>query len=198
MRQLNKPTFSTGVVLLAVVITAIILLYNSPQEASALRVVPDSVEYAIGAWHLVHDGSYYIVLDGRQYPSRYPPWFSALFISPAYLLAGDEIGNAIYPVLISGIAGVILAYLLAFRISGAWGGLVACIILLALPSYRFYSREVMSDIPATAIVMAACLLYSRSKTVVCSRLPIFLLAGLFVAVAAALNRSYRDHLAIRS
>ena len=112
MRQLNKLSFSSGAVLLALVIAAIILLYKDPYEASALRVVPDSVEYAIGAWHLVHDGSYYIVLDGRQYPSRYPPWFSALFICPAYLLAGDELGNAIYPILISGIAGVILAYLL--------------------------------------------------------------------------------------
>jgi hypothetical protein len=74
---------------------AFTILFRTAYNASDLEIVPDSVEYTVAASRLVTDQSYTIVIDGQSWPPRYPPWFSMLVIAPAYLLFGDEPGNAV-------------------------------------------------------------------------------------------------------
>src|SRR5207247_2471767 len=82
-----------ALVLLAAI--AAVVLYRSAYDASDLDVVPDSVEYALVAARLASEGSLGISLEGRLLPSRYSPWFP-IVLAPAYVLLGDDPGNAIY------------------------------------------------------------------------------------------------------
>ena len=74
---------------------AFIIIFRSAYNASDLAIVPDSVEYTVAASRLVTDQSYTIVIDGQSWPPRYAPWFSMLVIAPAYLIFGNEPGNAV-------------------------------------------------------------------------------------------------------
>ena len=91
---------STRLLLLLVLLLAGWTLWRSPWSASNLAIVPDSVEYAIGAQRLVTVGRYDLEIEGVSFPPRYPPWFSALFLAPAYALAPSELGIGILPVLV--------------------------------------------------------------------------------------------------
>src|SRR5437016_145710 len=92
--------------LVLLLLLALTWLYRTPYQASELEVTPDSVEYALAPLQLLETGHYYIVLEGRPVPPRYPPWFSALIILPAYLVLGHEAGNAIVPITVLGVAGI--------------------------------------------------------------------------------------------
>lgn len=142
---------------------AAVALYRSPAVASNFWVVPDEVEYAVGAHRLVEEGKYEILVGGRSLPPRYPPWFSALVVAPAYVIFGREPGAAIFPVTLLGICGVLAAFAAGKRASGAWGGIAAGLGLLALPDYRYYGRLVLTDVPATALLLCLAALYARER-----------------------------------
>jgi len=94
----NRRYLSHNLVFLLINLAiAFIILFRTAYNASDLEIVPDSVEYTVTASRLVTDQSYTIVMDGQSWPPRYPPWFSMLVIAPAYLLLGDEPGNAVFP-----------------------------------------------------------------------------------------------------
>jgi hypothetical protein len=96
----NRRDLPKSIVFLLINLTiAFILFFKSAYYASDLEIVPDSVEYAVAASRLVTDQSYTIVIDGQSWPPRYPPWFSIFVIAPAYLVFGDEPGNAVFPIL---------------------------------------------------------------------------------------------------
>lgn len=99
------------------------LLYVRPYQASELRIVPDSVEYAVSANRLVTLGAFNLEIEHRGYPSRYPPWFPVLFVAPTYLLAGPDLGNAIYPVTLFAMAGLFAAWMVGCRFGTSWSGL---------------------------------------------------------------------------
>jgi len=181
---MKTPTFA--LVLAAALAGAV--LFRTPYRASDLDVVPDSVEYAVGACRLAAAGQYDIPVGGERHPPRYPPWFSLLVLAPAcFLLGPEEPGHAVFPVLLFGLAGAVFAFRLAARVSGSRGGFVAVALLLLLPLYRFYGCRIMTDVPVAALVLAAALLYAHIRTDArCSRAA-WLAAGLAIALAAGLR-----------
>jgi len=163
---------------------AAVVLYCDRISASNLFYTPDSTEYAIAAHRFATAGEYKIPIENRWLPPHYPPWFSILVLSPVYLLLGTEIGNAIYPVTIFGIGGIIIAFLLGKKIGGNWGGIFASFAVLALPLYRYWSKHVMTDVPATVLMLVACLLYLWLRNRTDTRPLAYLLPGIITAVAA--------------
>lgn len=171
--------------ILLLTILSVILLYSDPRTASNLVIVPDSTEYALAAHCFATTGEYKILVDGQWRPPRYPPWFSILIITPAYRLAGLEPGNAIYPIIFSGVLGVLIAFFLGKKIGGLFGGIFASLMLLALPVYRMYSKYVMTDVPITVLALITCLIYLQLKS---KTTPLtFLFAGFLIAVAASMR-----------
>jgi 4-amino-4-deoxy-L-arabinose transferase-like glycosyltransferase len=164
------------------ILIATVWLCRTPYSASNLEVPPDSVEYALAPLQLLETGRYEIVLEGRPLPPRYPPWFPALVILPAYVLLGHEPGNAILPVTLLAVTGIGLAWALGKRLGGVAGGILAGLALLFLPSYAKWGTQVMSDVPTTAIMLATCLLYLRLRAGGRS-FATYLGAGLLIAVA---------------
>ncbi|MBA4387881.1 MAG: hypothetical protein C0404_07860 [Verrucomicrobia bacterium] len=183
---MNK-TMANLICACAVAATATVVLYRNVYEASNLDIVPDSVEYAVGASHLAGTGKYYITVDGRQLPPRYSPWFSAM-LAPAYGLLGCENpGNGIFVVTLLAIAGVLAAYAIGFKLSGPAGGFASAAIILLLPDYLYFGRLIMTDVPACTIGLLAFLLFvnmTPEDRLIRGQL---LLAGVLIAAGAALR-----------
>ena len=187
----SRAALGRCALIVLVLASACVALYRDRYSASDLAIVPDSVEYAVGAHHLVSNGHYKIVIGGRDLPPRYPPWFSIFFIAPAYILLGPDPGNAIFPVTAMAMLGVLLAFILGRRIAGSFGGVLSALALVSLRIYRFYGRTVMTDVPCTALLLLLCLLYLRLRDTISSRpdsLPLlYACAGLVTAVCAAIR-----------
>ena len=149
--------------LLALVVIAAVWLHRTPYSASNLEISPDTVEYALAPLQLLETGRYEIMLEGRGLPPRYPPWFSAVVILPAYVLFGHDPGNAILPVTLLAVAGVGFAYAIGKRISSTIGGVLAGLALLVLPAYSAWATQVMTDVPCTALMLGTCLIYLRFR-----------------------------------
>ncbi len=176
----NLKAWSPFFILLLV---AVVWLCRTPYTASNLEVPPDTVEYALAPLQLVETGHYEIILEGRPLPPRYPPWFPALVILPAYIFFGHDPGNAILPVTLLAVAGIGFGAAIGKRLGGVAGGILAGLALLFLPSYANWATQVMSDVPATTLMLATCLLYLRLRSGSRS-FAIYLAAGLLIAVAA--------------
>ena len=168
--------------LLAVLLIAAVWLYRTPYNASDLEVPPDSVEYSIAALQFLETGKYEIVVQGRSLPPRYPPSFSVLALLPAYALLGSNVGNAIIPVTLFAVAGIGFAWAIGRQIGGTASAIFASLGLLALPAYAMWGTKVMTDVPCTALMLGACLLYLRIRREPASML-LFVAAGVLVAVA---------------
>ena len=182
----NRQDLSHNLVFILINLAiALIIIFKTAYNASDLEIVPDSVEYAVAASRLVTNQSYTIVMDGQSWPPRYPPWFSMLVIAPAYLLFGDEPGNAVFPIIFAGLLGIGTAFFIGYQVSGPICGVSASLSLLVLPLYRYLSKQVMTDVPCVALILLACLLYLRLQTVSShSRAP-YLLAGILSGLCAA-------------
>jgi 4-amino-4-deoxy-L-arabinose transferase-like glycosyltransferase len=168
--------------LLVLLLISAVWFYRTPYNASNLDVPPDTVEYALAPLEFLETGHYAIVVEGRPLPPRYPPWFPMVAILPTYVLFGHNPGNAILPVTFLAVAGVGFAWAIGKRLGSTAGGILAALGVLFLPSYANWATQVMSDVPATTVMLATCLLYLRLRTG--SRaLPIYFGAGLLVAIA---------------
>lgn len=161
-------------------------LHRSPWFASNLAVIPDTVEYAVGAQRFATLGHYDLVIDGVAYPPHSPPWFSVLFLSPAYLVAPNELGAGIVVVFLFSLAGILAAFAIGRRLAGDFGGAAAGVALACSGTYRTYSREIMTDVPAVALGLCAAWLFldlrERDR-----RLGMWLFAGILCAAAQAMR-----------
>ncbi len=176
-----RPGYERWPLIVLLLITAV-WLYRTPYSASDLPIPPDSVEYALAPLQLLETGRYEIVVQGRGLPPRYAPWFSVMAILPAYVLLDHEPGNAILPITCFAVAGVGFAWAIGRRIASIPGGILAALALLAVPSYSIWARQVMTDVPCTALMLAGCLLYLRIVSRPGSIWSDFF-AGMLVAVA---------------
>ncbi|MCB9831745.1 MAG: glycosyltransferase family 39 protein [Planctomycetes bacterium] len=134
--------------LLLLVLAAALTLYVPLDRAAELRTTPDSIEYVAGARSLAAGGAFVVRPGELALPPRYPPWLGWL-LAPVFLL-GDHPGLAILPISLAALACLLLCRRLATDLGGDEAGLVAAVLLLALPVFRFWSAEVMSDLPALA------------------------------------------------
>lgn len=200
--QHQEPKSATRLNRLLVVLTVALVvllaarrLYRAPYDASDLRITPDEIEYAVSAHRVATLGSYSLEIDGRAVAPHSTPWFATFVLAPAYLIAPEEIGNGIWPVLLFAIAGVVLLQRVGERIAGPLAGAVAALAVLAMPGYSFSARLIMTDMPAAVVGFATLLLYLRTEdsakdTGERSRVRESLLAGVLIAAAFAMRSVY--------
>jgi hypothetical protein len=182
---MRRPKLETFVFVLVALLSAW-RLWRAPHEAANLEIVPDSVEYAVAADRVASHQGYTLLIDGVTRPPRYPPWFSVGLLAPAIALAGGDIGAAILPVFVLGVAAVATAFAIGRHLAGVWGAAGASLALLLTPAFDAFSRVVMTDVPALAFALTAALLYLGLGTGVLRRSSIAS-AGLCAAAAAALR-----------
>lgn len=176
-----RPRLNRSWPLLALLLIAAVWLYRTPYSASNLEIPPDTVEYALAPLQLLETGRYEIMVEGRGLPPRYPPWFPVLVILPAYVLFGHEPGNAILPITFLAVTGIGFAFAIGKRIGSPTGGVLAALAVLILPSYSFWSTQVMTDVPCTTLMLATCLVYLQLRTKP-DALRFYFGAGVLVAV----------------
>ncbi len=144
------------------------ILYTPPESAWE-DPVSDATEYVMGARRLVTEGRYDVTLNGNVYPSRYQPGFPVFFLAPIYQIGewigSDQHGLGILAVFLATMISLAVFWTLARRILGGWAGVAAgtCILaaLLQITSFCFYSRQIMSDIPALMLGLLGLLLFRR-------------------------------------
>jgi hypothetical protein len=166
------------------------ILHRDVFQASEFRFEPDEIEYAFGAHHLAETGRFEILINGQWITPHVPPWFSMAILAPAYRLLGMEPGNAIYPITMFGLLGMLLAFGVGYRVAGAWAGVAAALAVFALPTYQHMGRLVTIDVPLAVVTLATCWLYQHMRLHGNDHPPrpiTFLLAGTIVACAAALR-----------
>jgi 4-amino-4-deoxy-L-arabinose transferase-like glycosyltransferase len=178
----------SSALLAAVVILTIAayLRWTPPATAGDLRPRPDALEYEAGARNLLRGEGYYVVVEGRAYPPRYPPVFSALLVP--FLAVWDEgPGSGILAVFASALLGVALTMLASGHAAGALAGLVAGILLALSPAHVQLSRLVLSDVPSAclaALVAALLVAGGRARAMRPSALAI---TGLTIGLAAGVR-----------
>jgi len=184
-----KPRWLMPLVWAMVAAIALLTLFRPASSAGSLSYRPDSVEYASVGYRLAFEATPRIPIGGEDQPSRYPPWFSLLFAASSYRLLGPEPGNPIYLVTLAGVIGVLTAFGTGLRTSGLAGGSAALLCLLALPGYRAWGREILTDVPAAAMFLIAAGLYVRLAAKPLPDWRLLAGAGLAVALAAAIRSS---------
>jgi 4-amino-4-deoxy-L-arabinose transferase-like glycosyltransferase len=183
--SVRQEAVGNAVVLFLCIALASAVVFTSTRRASNLPICTDSVEYALGAKNIAGTGHFFICIRGEALPSRYPPWFSLFAITPAYLLFGKEVGNAILPITFFSLAGVVAAFLIGHRMAGNWGGFVSVAVLLLMPAYRAYSHHVMTEIPCAALALLLGLVYLEMRITESTNAGFFLIAGLLAGLSAA-------------
>jgi 4-amino-4-deoxy-L-arabinose transferase-like glycosyltransferase len=142
-----------------IVLMAAWRLWRSPWSAGNLEIVPDSVEYAVAADRVATHQGYNLLVDGVVRPPRYPPWFSVGLLAPVLFFAHGELGAAILPVFVLGLACVVTAFAVGDRLAGAWGAVGAATALLVNPAFGALAQLVMTEVPALAFGLFACWLF---------------------------------------
>ncbi|MDC0358281.1 glycosyltransferase family 39 protein [Oligoflexia bacterium] len=140
------------------IVGSAVFFFVDPLHASNFPI-SDSIEFAVAAHRAALLGSFDILVENVAYPPRYSPWFPLLILAPLYHLLGAEIGNAIYATTFFAVLGVATAYLLGILVAARWGGLLAVALLLTVPGYRYFGRQVMTDVPFVTVVLLALLVY---------------------------------------
>ncbi|MDE2127335.1 MAG: glycosyltransferase family 39 protein [Armatimonadetes bacterium] len=177
---------SRAVLVVLALLFAGIVAYRSPRSASSLEVVPDSVEYAVVAQRSATLGRVDIAINGRDWPSRYPPWFSCGVLAPLYRLWPSLPGVGIIAVLFFSLAGIAAAFRIGVLLSGSsWGGLFAASLLAAYKGWLYMARLVMTDVPFAAVALWLCLIYLQIRRQPSMRL--YMAAGILAAIGYALR-----------
>lgn len=141
---------SSGVaILLLTILVGIHLRFVEPEEIVDLKPRPDALEYEEGARNLARGDGYWLDIEGKKYPPRYPPGFS-LILAAARPIVGASPGAGIRVVLFSALLGMVASWALASRAGGPFAGLVAALVVAISPLDIRWSKYLMSDLPAAA------------------------------------------------
>lgn len=148
----SHGTVAARVLLLACVLAfGAFLRATTPQQVEDLRPWPDALEYEESARSLYEGRGYRLWIDGAAYPPRYPPGFP-IAIAMSLPLVGESPGAGIWVVQASALAAIAAAYALGRGAAGFWAGIIAALLVALSPLHVQWSRAVMSDVPASAVV----------------------------------------------
>ena len=125
---------------------AFFALFPSFRHAANLTVVPDSGEYAVGAYRLFDQGHYDLEIGDKLLPPRYPFGFSLFTVLPGIALTPNHsIGGGVLGVALLSALGISCAFLIAGRLHSELAGIYAAAILLVIPGYAGASQEIISN-----------------------------------------------------
>lgn len=191
--QTRAMRWANAAVFMVVMVVAVITLWQWPSRVASTLHLPDGVEYAAGADQFAQNGRYEIIVGGKAYPPRYPPFFSIVVLSPVYFLGG-ELGHGVLPVFALALCGIVGAYVAGYRIAGVWGASAAASALLAFPLYATLARTIMTDAPMAALFTVGLAIFMGNTGLASSRTRWFAVAG-FLAAAAGATRLFGSALA---
>lgn len=158
----SRQIRQSGLILLLVIIT-VLAVTRTPFEAENYEIAPDPTEYAAGARSLAESSGYYLRLGEQNLPQRYAPWFSWLFLMPAFLLLGtSSIGYAVFPVTAAGVLAVVMAALIGKKLAGPWATALCGLAVISCGSFRYLSGSIMTDVPVALFYLAGWLLFIGS------------------------------------
>jgi 4-amino-4-deoxy-L-arabinose transferase-like glycosyltransferase len=135
----------------------------------------DSVWYDATAAHLAATGEYGPDGPSAWFPPGYPFFLAAIYRSLGYWQLAGKLGNVLV-----GTAIVLLTYLLARRLVGQRGALVAALLVAVWPNLVFHTGILSSDLLATCGFLLSLWLASRLPGEGGHRLPLLLLLGLVI------------------
>jgi hypothetical protein len=154
------------------------VLFPSLHHAASIRTMPDSLEYAVGAYRMFHDGVYAITLNGIDLPPRYPIGFSLFVLVPGLLInSSSALGSGVLAVWIVTTLGFPCVYLLGRRLYSEVAGIIAVAIYLLIPGLWTASQEVLSNAPAAGASLATALLLYLLGTSISQRSVRIVVAG---------------------
>ncbi len=124
----------------------------TPAEAVAdLRPRPDALEYEEAARSLLAGRGYTLPIAGELQPPRYPAGMS-LAIAPVLWASGGQPGSGRLVVWLAALATLAGVWRLVRPVAGTIGALVAALVVASSPAHVSWSKAVMSDVPAAAVV----------------------------------------------
>jgi len=149
----------TGVLAVLLVCAATLRHARTP-EGDNLRPRKDALEYAVLANRLAGGDAPDVPIGDRVYPTRYPLGFP-LLLAPS-VLARTPPHHLWRVTAIFGVAGVVLTYWAALRLTSPIAATWAALLLAAAPRYAYWSVHVMSDVPAAMLTALWALLLTGS------------------------------------
>lgn len=149
------------VLLVLIVVNGARHFYLSPEYSRTFSHVPDGVEYTLAMQNLLDGHGFTIRVNGVDYPSRYQPWFSLLFVAPALLFFEGNVLCAFFGCLAAGIIALPAAFELGRRLSGPGCGLLLAAILSCFGDFARFTNVVMTEVPYTLLLIVAAILWLR-------------------------------------
>lgn len=130
-------------------------------------LVSDAVEYFSITRNSLVSGYTDLEFAGQTIPSRFQPWFSSMFLLPLHLLS-DVSGFLAVSIAFTGALAVVGTGLLAMRAVDqsrrVAAFLTAATLVALIPSLRYFSLSLMTDVPAACLLVVVLLTASsRSR-----------------------------------
>jgi len=139
-----------AVAALAIALGAAFLLGRvSAREVADLKPRPDALEYEEAARSLLRGDGHRLRIDGRLFPSRYPPAMSWA-IAGAMQATGTAPGSGAVVSLAAALASIVAAWSIAGTAGGPSAAAVAAFVVALSPLHVRWSRAVMADVPSAA------------------------------------------------
>jgi len=186
----KKLYSSTALLLFVLVLGAGVFLFGKGATLNRLGI-EDALEYFVAAERFSHSDSYSLSLNGQNYPSRFPPFFSTIVIAPfldlSSLLKQSGPFFAYLPVFALSLLALISAFFIGVALTNIWGGVFAFLGCLLLPEFRYFSGYLMSDAPFAALWLLSMLYFLLQLEVSESQHSRWLVPGLLVAGAFGLR-----------
>lgn len=177
-----------AVISFCITVGALFYFFTSAEQASNFPV-SDSIEYSVAAERVVDIGTYSIELEGITYPPRYSPWYPLFVLVPFYY-AGDDIGSGIYATTVYALLACLLALVLGSLIGGPWGAVLAAVFLLFIPGFRYFAKQILTDVPFSAIAILLWFEFLLLKNEVFNKSKRSFLSASFLAAWAAILRPF--------
>jgi 4-amino-4-deoxy-L-arabinose transferase-like glycosyltransferase len=124
--------------------------WTPPSVVADLQPWPDAREYEEAGRRLAAGEGYIISVEGDPYPPRYPPGLSLLLVP--FLCADASSGAGIRGVFVAALVALVGVAVVGHLVGGGSGAVAATLVLAASPLHVRWSRAVMSDVPASAVV----------------------------------------------
>jgi hypothetical protein len=153
------------------VLTGVVILVASAFFRAQAVLIPDSAEYLALASRLAIEGRLDFLVDGKELPSRYSPWFSLVFVYPWLRLGVPvwEIGF-LPPVfaLINSLLVVRIVQLMTPLLPRSFHLLVGAGVFM-LPVFVFVSGELLTDLVAMWLTLLSLYQFIRMRDFLADR-----------------------------
>jgi 4-amino-4-deoxy-L-arabinose transferase-like glycosyltransferase len=130
--------------------------YFPDRTSAADNVESDSPNYVVPCLNFIAGKGMVWIVNGVKYPPYHTVGLS-LLMTPFYLLLGQHPGNGVYLIFLTGLATVLLLFVVGKRLFGTATAFVACLFLCTAEAFRVYSASIWSDVPSACFCLAAYL-----------------------------------------